>query len=158
MLFIFDLDGTVIDSSHRRASHPDGTIDLDHWIENCTPEKIARDSLLPLADTWRRVFPDATVAVCTARVMGEADHAFLLDHGLLADRILSRPANNRLPDPMLKEYLLRGFATDSGKTWARFCDDAIMYDDSLPVISHLRQQGLTVYNAHPINSRIAANG
>lgn len=156
MLFIFDLDGTVIDSRHRHATLPDGSLDLAHWIENSTPEKIARDSLLPLADTWRRVFPDAMVAVCTARVMGEADHAFLIDNGLMTDRILSRPINNRLPDFMLKEYLLRGFATECGKTWARFCDEAIMYDDNLAVISHLRQQGMTVYNAVDINNRMAA--
>lgn len=156
MRFIFDLDGTVIDSSHRKATRPDGTLDLDHWIENCTPEKIARDSLLPLADTWRWVFPDSEVIVCTARVMSEADHDFLIDNGLIADRILSRPNNNRLPDAFLKEYLLRGFATECGKTWARFADESVMYDDSVPVISHLRQQGMTVYNATPINSRRVA--
>jgi beta-phosphoglucomutase-like phosphatase (HAD superfamily) len=33
MRFIFDLDGTVIDSTHRQASHEDGTLDLEHWVE-----------------------------------------------------------------------------------------------------------------------------
>jgi hypothetical protein len=31
-----------------------------------------------------------------------------------------------------------------------------MYDDNLAVISHLRQQGMTVYNAVDINRRMAA--
>jgi len=30
---IFDLDGTVIDSSHRQATKPDGTLNLEHWFE-----------------------------------------------------------------------------------------------------------------------------
>ena len=66
---IFDLDGTVIDSSHRKATLPDGSLDLDHWIENCTPEKIAGDSLLPLAGYMRQVYPHHEVLICTARVM-----------------------------------------------------------------------------------------
>ena len=34
MLYIFDLDHTVIDSSHRQITRPDGSLDLDAWIEN----------------------------------------------------------------------------------------------------------------------------
>ena len=44
---IFDLDGTVIDSSHRQATKPDGTLNLEHWFENATPDKIAQDRILP---------------------------------------------------------------------------------------------------------------
>ena len=49
MIYIFDLDHTVIDSSHRQLTRADGSLDLDHWIENCTREKIYQDKLLPLA-------------------------------------------------------------------------------------------------------------
>jgi len=35
---IFDLDGTIIDSSHRQATLPDGTLNLPAWIENSTPK------------------------------------------------------------------------------------------------------------------------
>ena len=37
---LFDLDGTMIDSSHRQNTLADGSLDLAHWIENNTPEKI----------------------------------------------------------------------------------------------------------------------
>ena len=79
MLFIFDLDGTTIDSSHRQNTLADGTLNLADWIDNNTPEKIARDSLLPLADSWRTI--DQTrhdVVIMTARVIGDADLAFLV--------------------------------------------------------------------------------
>ena len=55
--FIFDLDHTVIDSSHRQATRPDGSLDLDHWRENSTPAMIEADSLLPLANEWRKAHP-----------------------------------------------------------------------------------------------------
>ena len=71
MLYIFDLDGTVIDSSHRQNTLPDGSLDLAHWVENNTPEKILSDSLLPLAEKMRSVRSATdTVAVITARVIG----------------------------------------------------------------------------------------
>ena len=48
MLFIFDLDGTVVDSSHRQGA---GT--LAEWRELNTPENISLDSELPYADVMR---------------------------------------------------------------------------------------------------------
>jgi len=53
---IFDLDGTVLDSSHRQATKPDGTLDLAKWFENATPEKIFQDKVLPLAQQMRKRF------------------------------------------------------------------------------------------------------
>ena len=75
MFCIFDLDGTVIDSSHRKLAKPDGSLDLEHWIDNCTPEKIAADSLLPLVSLMRKNWRGGhTVLVCTARVLSDADY------------------------------------------------------------------------------------
>ena len=50
MLFIFDLDGTTINSTHR---HGDGT--LADWQKNATDENVANDSLLPLATGWKQI-------------------------------------------------------------------------------------------------------
>ena len=44
MLYIYDLDGTVIDSSHRL-----GNGSLADWHANNTPDNIAADGVLPLA-------------------------------------------------------------------------------------------------------------
>ena len=88
MLYIFDLDGTVIDSSHRQNTRPDGSLDLAHWIENNTVDKILADSLLPLAEKMREVRSD-TVAVITARVIQDADLAFLKRHNLKFDYLFS---------------------------------------------------------------------
>lgn len=98
-LHVFDLDGCVIDSSHRyRSMLVDGIekIDLDYWRENCTPAKIMADSLLPMAKHYKTLMDDvsAYVVVATARVMQEAD--FLSLTMLLggADHIIHRRGIN----------------------------------------------------------------
>ena len=80
MLFIFDLDGTVIDSSHRALANADGSINLDHWRENSTAKMIAKDKLLPLAEGWRSIDRSRhQIVVMTARVMGMVDYTFLIN-------------------------------------------------------------------------------
>ena len=44
---IWDLDQTLIDSSHRNTG------DLAHWIEHSTVEHIMKDSLLPMVSVYR---------------------------------------------------------------------------------------------------------
>lgn len=155
MRFIYDLDHTVIDSTHRQATLADGSLDLAHWIENNTPEKIARDSLLPLAKQWRENFrKGAEIVVCTARVLQGADYEFLREHGLHAHAILSRPMGDSSRDHLLKERLLREYANKRGISWARFCKFSTMLDDNQNVIAHLTGLGLWVYDAVPFNNRL----
>ena len=86
MHFFFDLDHTVIDSSHRQITRPDGSLDLAAWGRNNTRANIMRDTLLPLAAQWRLADKKgATIVICTARVMGEHDFEFLRQHGLRWD-------------------------------------------------------------------------
>jgi len=157
MRFIYDLDHTVIDSSHRQLTLADGSLDLDHWIENNTPEKIARDRLLPLARHWRAQRErGAEIVICTARVMGAADYEFLRANGLEWDACLSRPLGNTDPDGELKFALLQNYARAKTHSWARFCKFSLMIDDNKNVIAYLTARGLRVYNALEINARLAA--
>ena len=155
MRFIYDLDHTVIDSTHRQATLADGSLDLAHWIENNTPEKIAQDSLLPLAKQMRENFKrGAEIVVCTARVLQSADYEFLREHGLHAHAILSRPMGDNTSDHLLKERLLREYARKRGISWARFCKFSTMLDDNQNVITHLTNMGLWIHNAVPFNERL----
>ena len=89
MLFIFDLDGTTIDSSHRQNTLPDGSLNLDAWVRNNTPEKIARDSLLPMAESWKTINrQNHQIVIMTARVIGKADLKFLADNGFEIQEII----------------------------------------------------------------------
>jgi len=155
MYYIFDLDHTVIDSSHRQLTRADGSLDLAHWIENCSREKIFGDSLLPLADQMRDLIARGkNVVICTARVMSEADYDFLYANGLYTPWILSRPMGSRLGDAELKKGLLRAFAQRQNVSWARFARTSIMLDDNESVLAMLENEGFRAY--HPARWNRAA--
>lgn len=157
MRYIFDLDHTVIDSSHRQATRPDGSLDLEHWKANSTRQLIERDTLLPLANEWRKVHrKGASVIVCTARVMGPADYAYLATRGLFADCIISRQEGDTTADDLLKLRALKRYAATQGESWARFTKTSMMFDDNQNVINTLANHGLTVHNAILLNKELSA--
>ena len=158
MIYIFDLDHTVVDSSHRQATRPDGSLDLDHWREHSTPRLIERDSLLPLAHEWRKIQRkgNAKIIVCTARVMGPADYFYFGSRGLFAEKIISRCEGDRTPDDLLKLRGLKQYCKAQGISWRRFCKNAVMFDDNKSVLDTLQANGLTCYNALDINERLSA--
>ena len=148
MHFIFDLDHTVIDSSHRQLTKADGSLDLTHWRENCTHEKIMGDTLLPLARTMQDAINNGqNVIICTARVLGRSDIIFLAKHGLLASVILSRPEGDTTPDAELKTRLLKQHCQKVGITWARFTRSAYMFDDNVNVLAEMKSHGMHTINA-----------
>lgn len=150
MLIIYDLDGTLIDSRHRQLSLPNGSLDLNHWRENCTAKKIASDSLTRLGRNVARYLaskPAGRHIACTARVMQSYDHDYLLHHGLIFDDVLSRPAECTLPDWQLKEVLLRGYAARNRLSFVRMCRTAQIWDDNQAVLDHLGKFGIAGY--HP---------
>ena len=77
---IYDMDGTIVDSSHRYRTIIDSAgerIDLDHWREN--EFRAMDDSLLPLFEQYRADLADDNcyVIIATARVMHEPDWQFV---------------------------------------------------------------------------------
>ena len=155
-IVIFDLDGTVICSQHRHLSKPDGSLDLAHWIENCTPEKIFADKLLPLARSMRAMHKAGHhVVICTARVMSEHDLAYLENNGLPYHGLLSRAEGDRRPDAEMKVCLLNRYLFNLGYGSIREAN-CIMFDDNLAVLEAMRQQGVIVINATNENARRVA--
>ena len=155
MLYIFDLDGTVIDSSHRQNTLPDGSLDLAHWIENNTVDKILADSLLPLAEKMREVRSD-TVAVITARVIQDADLAFLKRNNLKFDFLFSRAQGNNTPDDLLKRRAILKLAAKMNKSIAWMRKNAIFFDDNLAVLDIMAAMGIKTVNATLANERLTA--
>lgn len=144
----FDLDGTVINSEHRKCTLPDGTLDLEHWIENSTREKVAMDSTLPIVQTMRKAYLNRhTVLIITARVLGEADYEFFMENDIPYTHILSRPEGCTMGDADLKDILLRLYAQSENLTWKRFCLQFLMYDDATPVIDRMTEIGIDCIDA-----------
>ena len=153
MRFIFDLDGTVVDSSHRQG---DGS--LNDWRRLNTVGNIMRDGLLPLAGKMQTAIQDGLdIWVCTSRVMGKADFAFLRLQNLLPNGgpVIHRIGeNDQRPCGELKLAKLRGYAAGMGITWAQFAHDSIMFDDSLDVQKTLRGAGIRVIDPVQFNTYI----
>jgi len=150
-ILIFDLDGTTIDSSHRHATLPDGTLNLAKWIENSTPEKIFQDSVLPLGKLVSKLGKKHYTIICTARVLSHADLEFLMDNGICVDKIISRPLGNNTPDGELKKKQLNSFL--SLKQFKN--KNKIMFDDADSVRSIVRKIGITVIHPDKINRKVA---
>ena len=156
MLFIFDLDGTVVDSSHRQGA---GT--LAEWRELNTPENISLDSELPYADVMRDAIQRDrnSVWVCTSRIMGDADFDWLSKRALMPSTIIHRTIKeDNIPAGEFKARALLRHAQKIGWTWARLSDNAIMFDDDRDVIDTLRSFVVGGVNATRYNDYIIQRG
>lgn len=170
-IVIFDLDGTVIDTSHRYRNKPCGTIDLDFWFANSTPEMIAQDKLLPLAATWRAAYAAGhTVVVCTARDFSPNPKVPIADIGAvyvdylaqndlryhaLLHRTMAGPDHLSMSDGDLKIKLLGDYARENGFP-SIAAMQAVMFDDNLHVIEALQRERVAMINAVKENRRIEA--
>ena len=109
MIAVFDLDGTVLDSSHRALINEQGGINIEEWRTH-TREQILNDSELPLAQFMRECIsnPSVRVWICTSRNLSRADRDLLNRLGIGgADLILSRDKNDNREDVSYKLAKIR---------------------------------------------------
>ena len=143
---IYDLDGTIIDSSHRATHDENGNIDLENWKANSTKEMIFQDDLLPMY--WQLVadYKEGNIIViCTAREMGKWDMEYLHSMGIYYDYIISRPNGIETIDHVLKKSQLRKF-------WnLRQFKDLFksFYDDNLDNLKSVKEIG----QCHTVNAK-----
>ena len=156
---IWDLDGTVIDSSHRYRSKSNGDIDLQFWLDSNTPENCKKDKLLPAIRTIRSDYADGNyIIICTARVLNTWDIQFLRDNNIRYHTILARPENCSQPDAMIKEFHLRDHCAHVLKmSWTRFCMTSLFYEDSQSVIARMSEIGVKTIDSNNWNELISAN-
>ena len=96
---IYDLDGTIIDSSHRARYDENGKLDLDHWKRNNTKENIFNDDLLPMY--WQLVHDykqGNIIVLCTARELNEWDYEYIHSMGIYYDYITCRKVGETTAD------------------------------------------------------------
>ncbi|RAH13451.1 MAG: hypothetical protein CMB20_004640 [Methanobacteriota archaeon] len=88
-MFVFDLDQTVVDSSHR-TPYIQGKVDVVKYVSLQTKENIYKDKILPIAKVMQEKFQNSFVVICTARLMTQADYEFLYDNNLQYHEIYER--------------------------------------------------------------------
>ena len=103
---IYDMDGTIVDSSHRyrTVTDPDGKvrIDLQYWREN--EYRAMDDGLLPLAKQYMADIadPDVYVIIATARIIRGPDMQFIREILGMPNYIISRGENDNRSGATLK--------------------------------------------------------
>lgn len=138
-IHIYDVDGVLVDSSHRYRNKADGSIDLEYWFENATAENIAKDSLLPMAEQYKADLdnPEIYTVICTSRAAQKADFEFIKARLGMPNKLIVRPIGNMEADSILKRrelcklLNLRQFK----KMARRFWDDNIRNLDAVRTLN-----------------------
>lgn len=142
---VYDMDGTIVCSLHRYRTMPCGTkIDLQYWQDN--QHRAYDDSLLPMAKQYQDDIadPECYVIIATARVMGDADMAFIRDKLGTPNHIISRKEGDSVSGGLLKInglakfFNLRNFAN---ATWVFYEDNASYLK---AVCDHFRIHGVYI--------------
>ena len=150
MINVFDLDGCVINSLHRYRTKSCGTrIDLKYWRENCTPEQIMKDTLLPLAGFYKRLVNQQKekILIATSRVMSDTDFSFikakLAGYDALIHRINDNDARRGF---ILKCQGIMAYVNEFGIT----DKDIRIYDDNEQQLSDMK----AVLNYYGFNTKV----
>jgi len=127
---IYDMDGTIVDSSARYRTIVDESgerIDLDYWREN---QGLAmQDKLLPLYTQYQADLADNScyVIIATARVMNEPDWEFVDDILGAPDYFISRKDGDTQSGKTLKiNGLAKFFNLNNFKN-----ADFVFYEDNV---------------------------
>jgi len=144
--FIFDLDGTTVNSDHRLGET------LADWRRMNTPANIMRDTPLPLAEQMRQAIRDGLdVVILTSRVMGTADKNWLANHGLMAPLILSRHPSDTRPAGEYKLAKMAELAVRRRVSFRDLAASVVMWDDDLDVQQTLKKAGIRVIDPVQFN-------
>lgn len=111
-IHIYDMDGTIVDSSHRyRTITENGItrIDLQYWRDN--EYRAMDDGLLPLAAQYRDdiLSPNVYTIIATARVMHAPDWQFVNEVLGKPDYLISRAEGDTRSGGLLKIKGLQKF-------------------------------------------------
>jgi hypothetical protein len=131
-LAIYDMDGTIVDSSHRYRTikNADGSekIDLQFWRDN--EYRAMDDGLLPMVAQYRADLQDENcfVIIATARVMGDADWQFVKQILGEPNHFISRGPNDSRSGGLLKILGLKKFF--NLKNFKAAWQNAVFYEDN----------------------------
>ena len=129
-LAIYDMDGTIVDSSHRYRTIIDANgerIDLDFWRDN--QFRAMEDQLLPMVHQYRLDLADENcyVIIATARVMNAPDWQFVREILGEPDYFISRNEGDSQSGKTLKiNGLAKFFNLQNFKN-----ADAVFYEDNV---------------------------
>lgn len=144
---IYDMDGTIVDSSHRyRTITENGItrIDLEYWRDN--EYRAMDDGLLPLASQYMADLTcrDTFTIIATARVMNEPDWQFVREVLGMPNYFISRKNGDSQSGKTLKIKGLQKLANlrQFNMSSAVFYEDNIDYLKA--VCDHFKCRGVYI--------------
>lgn len=110
-IHVYDLDGVLVDTSHRYRNKPNGAIDLAYWFKNRTEKNMRKDKMLPLAKQYIAdcLSEEIYTILCTARSYHPLDIAFIYSYLGAPDKLFMRPVGDERNDDIIKFAQLNGF-------------------------------------------------
>jgi hypothetical protein len=88
-IHVYDVDGVLLDSRHRHK-YINGVLDIPHYFANCTPENLAKDTVLPYARQYQAdcINPEIFTVICSVRAMEEKHIAEIVGRLGAPDKLL----------------------------------------------------------------------
>ncbi len=151
LIIAWDLDGTLIDASHRSRYLESGDYDIEYWREHCLEEYIEKDTLLPLASVFFEFQKTGyTQIAVTARDMTISDFEFLKRRNMHFEMILHRKDSLEL-DEVLKNERLQEFLNEEGRI------PFMAFDDKKENLEVFDNYGFRTFNAKYMNYKLSAD-
>jgi hypothetical protein len=149
LVVAWDLDFTLIDSSHRIKLKENGDIDLEDWYKTSNDkEMVFKDILLPLSELFYEFQKTGFTQICvTARKMTQTDFDYLKSNGLKFDAVLHR-ANSLELDEVLKNKKLKEFLEKEGRI------PFMAFDDKNENLEVFDKYGFRTFNAIYMNEKL----
>jgi hypothetical protein len=144
-IHVFDCDGVLVDSSHRYRTLPSGTIDLPHWIENNTPDKVARDTLRSHYGTYATSLKNSSIytIIATARQCIKHDFDYFRSVIGWPNKLIYRQYGDTRSDWKIK---LAGLRQLLGLRQFRTCPVTVWEDNSITIRELARRFPDWTYN------------
>lgn len=149
---IYDMDGTIVDSSHRYRTVLDPItnrvrIDLDYWRAN--EYRAMDDGLLPLASQYMRDLrdPNVFVVIATARVMNGPDWQFVHEVIGNPDCFICRTAGENISGADLKIRGIEELKNAYGEAFFQYAEWEFYEDNTeylKKVCDHFNIRGIYV--------------
>lgn len=145
---VFDLDGVLLDASHRITLKPCGALDLDKYRKDTTAENIQLDRDLPMVDLvhWlnqqKRPYYVATARVACEHTRARLEASYIRPAGIMA----RLGHDDRRGDAVLKaDHFMAGF-TDRERERLILLDDLRSNCEAALGCGMLAHQIITEYN------------
>ena len=114
-LYVFDLDGTLADISHRLHHIKGGNKNWDQFFEDCVNDKPIQwtiDLFQTLRSNTSLEYREFLILTGRSEVIWYQTDLWLIENGIMYDYLVMRPEKDHRPDDILKTRLLEEFLRD----------------------------------------------